>query len=137
MEKIFSRLSALNTDRNITQGIFFLPEDPGGLMVAVMRRRQPSDKPPHPLRQWRDQRSLSQEQLAEMTGISQGMISHIERYFRNPRIDILKVLLEHTGLPTDALILPERFLEEHPDFFSAPRPKPPLQKKQRLKPGDE
>jgi transcriptional regulator with XRE-family HTH domain len=90
-------------------------------MFAVMPRRQPADKPPHPLRQWRDQEGLSQEELAERTGITQGMISHIERYFRVPRVDNLKVLLEHTGLPTDAFMLPERFLAEHPDFLRKAR----------------
>jgi hypothetical protein len=52
------------------------------------------------------------------------MISHIERYFRTPRVDLLKILIEHTGLPTEAFILPERFLEAHPDFLrKKPRPR--------------
>jgi transcriptional regulator with XRE-family HTH domain len=95
-------------------------------MLATVPRRQPTDKPTHPLRQWRDYYGVSQEELAERTGLSQGMISHIERYFRTPRVDVLKVLLEFTGLPTDALILPERFLEEQPNFLRKyRRPKRP------------
>jgi transcriptional regulator with XRE-family HTH domain len=86
-------------------------------MLAVMPRRQPTDKPPHPLRQWRDQQGLSQDQLAEMAETTQGMISHIERYFRVPRVDIIEKLLDCTGLPAEAFVLPERFLKEYPDFL--------------------
>ena len=90
-------------------------------MLATMPRRPPSDKPPHPLRQWRERRGLSQEQLADMTGWTQGMMSHLERYFRIPLGDALGALLAQTGLPTDALIRPQRFLAEYPDFLHKPR----------------
>jgi transcriptional regulator with XRE-family HTH domain len=86
-------------------------------MLAAMPRRQPVDKPPHPLRQWRDQHGLSQDELAERCGVGQGMISHIERYFRVPRKSTIIKLQETTGLPTEALMFPERFLEQNPNYF--------------------
>ena len=90
-------------------------------MLATMPRTQPSDKPPHPLRQWRDQRNLSQDELAEQAGVGQGMISHIERYFRVPRKSTIIKLQEITGLPTEALMFPERFLEQNPHYFRPPK----------------
>jgi transcriptional regulator with XRE-family HTH domain len=91
-------------------------------MVATMpRRRQPTDRPIHPLRQWREQRALSQEQLAEDLGVTQGMISHIELYVRAPRMEILRKLCNYTGLSADAFVQPERFLLEHPDFLRVRR----------------
>jgi transcriptional regulator with XRE-family HTH domain len=86
-------------------------------MAAIMAKRPQSDKPAHPLRQWRERYGVSQGQLASLTGLTQGMISHIERYFRIPLDDALEELLKHTGLPTDAFIRAERFLEEQPDFL--------------------
>ncbi len=95
-------------------------------MVASMpRRKQPREKPPHPLRQWRDARGLSQEDVATATGHSQGMISHIEQYVRIPRGQVLLDLLTYTGLPADAFIRPEYFLAEHPIFLSPRRRRPP------------
>jgi transcriptional regulator with XRE-family HTH domain len=89
-------------------------------MLATMPRTQPPDKPPHPLRQWRDLHGLSQDELAERAGVGQGMISHIERYFRVPRKSTIIKLQEETGLPTEALMFPERFLAQNPNYF---RPK--------------
>jgi transcriptional regulator with XRE-family HTH domain len=86
-------------------------------MVALMARHAESDKPIHPLRQWRERNRVSQEQLAERTGLTQGMISHIERYFRIPLGEALEALLQQTGLPTDAFIRAERFVAEQPDFL--------------------
>jgi transcriptional regulator with XRE-family HTH domain len=90
-------------------------------MLKTMPRKQPVDKPPHPLRQWRDQHGLSQDELAERCGVGQGMISHIERYFRVPRKSTLIKLQDYTGLPTDALMFPERFLQENPNYFRTKR----------------
>jgi transcriptional regulator with XRE-family HTH domain len=89
-------------------------------MLATMPRTQPPDKPPHPLRQWRDLHGLSQDELAARVGVGQGMISHIERYFRVPRKSTIIKLQEETGLPTEALMFPERFLAQNPNYF---RPK--------------
>jgi transcriptional regulator with XRE-family HTH domain len=94
-------------------------------MLGVMPRKQPVDKPPHPLRQWRDQHGLSQDELAEHCGVGQGMISHIERYFRVPRKSTIIKLQDYTGLPTEALMFPERFLEQNPNYFRSKKGKGP------------
>jgi len=75
----------------------------------------------HPLARWRKLHGWSQKQLAEACGLSQGMVAHIEGFRRIPLRDSLERLLDVTGLPTDALVRPERFLEAHPDFLT-PRP---------------
>jgi transcriptional regulator with XRE-family HTH domain len=77
-----------------------------------------ADKPLHPLRQWREAQGLTQAQLAEQTDLTQGMISHIERYDRIALGDALARLLDRTDLPAEALVLPERFLAHHPDYFT-------------------
>jgi DNA-binding XRE family transcriptional regulator len=82
--------------------------------TAAVSRWRP---PPHPLRQWRDLHGLSQDELAERCGVGQEMISHIERYFRAPRTNTLLKLQEFTGLPADAFVRTERFLEEQPNFL--------------------
>jgi transcriptional regulator with XRE-family HTH domain len=93
-------------------------------MVTIMaRRRQPSDKPVHPLRQWRERHGWNQPKVAEYLGVTQGMVSHIELYVRVPRINILRKLCELTGLSADAFVEPERFIREHPDFLQ-PRRRP-------------
>jgi transcriptional regulator with XRE-family HTH domain len=91
-------------------------------MVAPMpRRQQPRDKPIHPLRQWREQHRISQDELAQRLNVTQGMVSHIELYVRSPRMDILRSLCDVTGLSADAFVQPERFLQEHPDFLKPRR----------------
>jgi transcriptional regulator with XRE-family HTH domain len=87
------------------------------MVIAMVRRRQPSDKPVHPLRQWRERHGWSQPQVAEYLGVTQGMVSHYELYIRQPRLDVLRKLCELTGLSADAFIEPERFVREHPDFL--------------------
>jgi transcriptional regulator with XRE-family HTH domain len=69
------------------------------------------------LRQWRERYGVHQKDLAAACGISQGMISLIEAGLRVPLDDKLEALLDYTGLPAEAFVLPERFLEEHPDFL--------------------
>jgi transcriptional regulator with XRE-family HTH domain len=92
-----------------------------------MPRRPRTDKPPHPLRQWREHHGLTQAQVAEACGVTQGMVSHIEQYVRIPLGDTLERLRAYTGLSTDAFIRPERFMVEQPDFLRRlrPRPRPP------------
>ena len=46
------------------------------------------------------------------------MVTHIENYLRIPMRESLEHLLAAIGLPTDALVRPERFLAEHPDFLA-------------------
>jgi hypothetical protein len=45
------------------------------------------------------------------------MVSLIENGLRVPLDDKLEALLDYTGLPAEAFVLPERFLEEHPAFL--------------------
>jgi transcriptional regulator with XRE-family HTH domain len=87
------------------------------MVTTMARRRQPSDKPVHPLRQWRERHEWGQPQVAEYLGVTQGMVSHYELYIRQPRLDVLRKLCELTGLPADAFVEPERFVREHPDFL--------------------
>jgi transcriptional regulator with XRE-family HTH domain len=87
------------------------------IFYPMPARQQPPDKPVHPLRQWRDQQGLSQTQLAGLARTTQGMIGHIERYIRVPRTDLLERLVNCTGLPVEAFVLPERFLREQPNFL--------------------
>jgi transcriptional regulator with XRE-family HTH domain len=95
----------------------------GVMLDSMPPRRQPEDKPVHPLRQWRDHRGVSQTQLAELAGTTQGMIGHIERYFRIPRKALMERLVNCTGLPVEAFVLPERFVRENPNFLRRRRRK--------------
>jgi hypothetical protein len=99
----------------------------GVLDPMAPARQQPPDKPVHPLRQWRDRYGISQTTLAELAGTTQGMIGHMERYFRIPRPKLLERLMDCTGLPVEAFLLPERFVLEYPNFlrkYRRPRQRP-------------
>jgi hypothetical protein len=73
-----------------------------------------------PLRRWRTAKCWTQAELAAHCGIKQNTISRYERAEHIPVRDHLEALISVTGLPTDALVRPEHFLEEHPDFLSLP-----------------
>ena len=51
----------------------------------------------------RDQKQLSQHKLAEQSGVSQQMISAIEKGIREPRADILYKLARALGVTMDEL----------------------------------
>jgi transcriptional regulator with XRE-family HTH domain len=72
----------------------------------------------HPLKRWRQQHQLTQAQLGRQCGMKQNAISRYERGERTPREDELIHLLDATGLPVEALVLPARFLIQHPDFLN-------------------
>jgi transcriptional regulator with XRE-family HTH domain len=93
-------------------------------MIAVIpgRRRRRTTYPTHPLRLWRNRYGITQGQLAQRTGLTQGAISHFEQYIRIPVGDVLEELRRHTGLPTDAFVRPMQFLREDPDFLQKYRP---------------
>jgi transcriptional regulator with XRE-family HTH domain len=74
----------------------------------------------HPLTRWRNYHGWTQVELAEASGLSQSHIAAIENYQRIPIRDSLERLLDVTGLPTDALVRPERFLAAHPNFLRRP-----------------
>lgn len=88
-----------------------------GIIDVMPSRQQPTGKPVHPLRQWRDQYGLSQTRVAQLAATTQGMIGHIERYIRIPRAGLLEKLVDCTGLPVEAFMLPERFLRDEPNFL--------------------
>lgn len=47
---------------------------------------------------------LSQERLAEASGVSRTLIAHIERQARNPTLDTLGRLATTVGMPLDRLL---------------------------------
>ena len=81
--------------------------------------------PMHPLECWRKVHGLSQAEVAQRCDLSQGMIARIENYNRIPVHASLESLLAFTGLPTDALVRPLRFLDAHPDFPYSQHPPAP------------
>jgi transcriptional regulator with XRE-family HTH domain len=95
-------------------------------MLRLMEPRRKRLQQPHPLRLWREKYGVHQRDLAQDCGISQGMLSLVESGLRIPLDDNLEALLNYTGLPAEAFVLPERFLHEHPDFLRKyRRPKRP------------
>jgi transcriptional regulator with XRE-family HTH domain len=86
----------------------------------------PEVHPEHPLTRWRGNNGWSQIQLAKACHPGRGMIAHIEAYRRIPVHESLERLLDVTGLPTDALVYPKRFLAEHPDFLYSLRSRSPV-----------
>jgi transcriptional regulator with XRE-family HTH domain len=86
-------------------------------MVAIMERRRKRLEGPHPLRLWREHHRLSQQAFADACRLSQPMLSQIETGHRVPLNAILERLMDYTGLPAEAFLLPERFLRENPDFL--------------------
>lgn len=55
------------------------------------------------IQKYRTQRNLTQEQIAEMIGISQKHLSRIERGYHNPRFDMVIQIAQILHIPTDAL----------------------------------
>lgn len=86
-------------------------------MLTRMPPRRKRLQQAHPLRLWRERAGQNQEQVAEACGITQAMVSLIELGLRIPQGEALDRLLAYTGLPTDAFVRTERFLEEQPDFL--------------------
>jgi transposase len=93
--------------REILNGIFYIVRDMD-----------------HPLARWRQQHHKTQAELAALTGIRQGTLARYESGTRIPRKAHLLTLMEITGLPAEAFVLPEQFLRDHPNFL-----KPGLQRR--------
>jgi transcriptional regulator with XRE-family HTH domain len=72
-----------------------------------------------PLRRWRRSRGMTQADVAQAIGVKPDTISRYEQGSRRPLGEALIKLLELTGLPANALLLPGRFIAEHPDFLEA------------------
>lgn len=56
------------------------------------------------LRQWRNKRKLTQLQLAELLGGHHTLISHYERGYRLPRVDMLRMIAKSLGCSMEDLI---------------------------------
>jgi len=79
------------------------------------------------IRKFRKAKGLTQEQLAELAGISYKYLGEIERGETNPSIDTLKRIAEGLNIPLESIIKTEsvkstqqeekRYDESHPDFF--------------------
>lgn len=96
--------------------------------IPTMARKRRSPIVLHPVTRWRQAHDLSQHEVARACGLSQGFLGMIETYRRTPAHDNLEALIIFTGLPTDALVRPLRFLEAQPNFPYAdypPRPDEP------------
>jgi transcriptional regulator with XRE-family HTH domain len=84
----------------------------------------------HPIGRWRHLHQVSQEELGRRCQLSQKTISAYESGTRVPRGPSLLRLMEVTGLPLEALIFPDAYLRDHPDFLT----EPPRQRKRRQRP---
>jgi transcriptional regulator with XRE-family HTH domain len=79
----------------------------------------------HPLKRWRRKHRVTQAELAQRCGMRQGTLARYEAGSRTPLGTALIRLMEVTGLPAEALVLPERFLAQRPDFLRLKRPPAP------------
>jgi transcriptional regulator with XRE-family HTH domain len=71
-----------------------------------------------PLRRWRRSQGLTQKQLAERLGVHMSTVAKYEQRFRVPREEELRTLADVTGLSLDAILFPETYLQEHPEFLA-------------------
>ena len=60
-----------------------------------------------PVRVWREHRGLTQAQLAERAGVTQGAVAQIESGKRRGSIDLLRKLADALGVDVDDLIWDE------------------------------
>jgi len=99
-------------------------------MAATLQNEVLSCNMDHPLGRWRHRRQMSQDALGKLCGLSQKAISAYESGTRVPRGESLRRLAEVTGLPLEALMFPDAFLQERPNFLMDP----PRQRKRRQPP---
>jgi transcriptional regulator with XRE-family HTH domain len=89
-----------------------------------------------PLRRWRKANEHTQGQVAQLLGVHLDSVNRWEQGRSVPHEKTLTRLLTLTHLSADAIIYPERWLREHPDYLQAyaeqpprrgrpPRPRPP------------
>lgn len=57
------------------------------------------------IRELRQAKGMSQEELAEAAGVSQPMIAHIEAGRKQPGITALKLTADSFGVPMDDLLI--------------------------------
>jgi transcriptional regulator with XRE-family HTH domain len=90
-----------------------------------------------PLRRWRRSQGLTQEGLAQRLGVRFSTVAKWEQQFRIPRGEQLEKLAEVTDLSLEALLFPQRYLREHPDFLATWAEQPPRRGKRRQTPPEE
>jgi hypothetical protein len=83
----------------------------GYMMLTTMPARRPSTQP-HPLRLWREAKNLSQKEVADACELTQAMISFIESGKKTPWGESLERLRDFTGLPADAFLRWQRFVQD-------------------------
>lgn len=66
----------------------------------------------HPLKQFRDDRGLTQPQLAKELGVTTGALSRWESGARVPRTETLRLIVEKTGISPAALLGMEQVQSE-------------------------
>ncbi len=59
-----------------------------------------------PIRFYRQQRNMSQDELAELTGIKQSEISTFETGVKSPRVTALYAIAEALGVTVHDLLIP-------------------------------
>jgi transcriptional regulator with XRE-family HTH domain len=71
-----------------------------------------------PLRRWRRSQGLTQAELADRLEVHMSTVAKYEQRFRIPREEELARLAEVTELSLEAILFPERYLQDHPDFLA-------------------
>jgi transcriptional regulator with XRE-family HTH domain len=78
-----------------------------------------------PMRRWRKSQNVTQTELARRVGVYVSTIAKWEQQFSRPRGQALERLVAVTGLSLEAILFPQRYLEEHPDFLATWAEVPP------------
>jgi transcriptional regulator with XRE-family HTH domain len=78
-----------------------------------------------PLRRWRKSQGYTQEHLARLVGVHLDSINRWEQGKRAPHRTILERLMAITGLSSEAILFPVRWLREHPEYLKAYAEQPP------------
>jgi transcriptional regulator with XRE-family HTH domain len=104
-------------------------------MAVIYSRDMAMDSP---LRRWRRKYGVTQEQIAQRCGVSTNSIARWEQANRVPSGPHVRKLIEITGLSADALMFPERYLAEHPEFLARWAEQPPRRgRPRRDRPAEE
>jgi transcriptional regulator with XRE-family HTH domain len=91
-----------------------------GVMMKMRTKRNIMERMAmdSPLRRWRRSKDLTQKALADQLGVHMSTVAKYEQRFRVPREDELRELARVTGLSLDAILFPETYLQDHPEFLA-------------------
>jgi transcriptional regulator with XRE-family HTH domain len=78
-----------------------------------------------PLRRWRRAHHYTQAQFAELVGAKRDAVNRWEQGKRVPHSPMLRRLVAITRIPAEAIIDPERYLRDHPDYLAEWAEQPP------------